>query len=94
MPIKLVEYCSTITSFDLSMSKKTHNIFALVINFSRVDWQPKHITMSLFEVNQITRQVLAINLIFSFFSNIDYSFYFELQEIFLNLIIIIIIFDN
>jgi len=27
-PIKLVEYCSTITSFDLWMSKKTYNIFA------------------------------------------------------------------
>jgi len=24
------------------MSKKTYNIFALVINFSKVDWQPKY----------------------------------------------------
>jgi hypothetical protein len=66
--IKLVEYCSTKTNFDLWMSKKTHNIFVLVINFLRVDWQPTRITMSLFQVNQITRQVLSINLIFSLFS--------------------------
>jgi hypothetical protein len=64
------------------MSKKTYDIFALVINFSRVDWQPKHMTMNLFEVNQITRQVLAINLIFSFFfpNNIDYSIFVNYKK--------------
>jgi hypothetical protein len=31
------------------MSNGGHDIFALVINFSRVAWQPKHITLGLFE---------------------------------------------
>jgi hypothetical protein len=86
--IKLVEYCSTKTNFDLWMSKKTHNIFVLVINFLRVNWQPKRIAMSLFQVNQITRQVLSINLIFSFFFLIILIIlFFELQEKCLNLIL-------
>jgi hypothetical protein len=29
------------------MLKGGHDIFALVINFSKVDWSPKHITFSL-----------------------------------------------
>jgi hypothetical protein len=41
------------------MSKKTHDIFALVINFLGVDWQPKHITIGLFHTSEIIRQVLA-----------------------------------
>jgi hypothetical protein len=60
---KLVECYPTITSFDLRMSKGAHDIFALVINSLRVDWQLKHITISLLKVNNITRQVLARNLI-------------------------------
>jgi hypothetical protein len=60
---KLVECYSTITSFDLQMSKGTHDIFALVIIFLRVDWQLKHITISLLKANNITRQVFARNLI-------------------------------
>ncbi len=93
-PIKLVEYCFTTTSFDLWMSKNTHSIFALVINFSKVHWQPKHITMSLFEVNRITRQVLAINLIFSFFPLIILIIlFFWITKKSVNLIIIIF-FDN
>jgi hypothetical protein len=30
------------------MSKVGHDIFALVINFLRDDWQPKHIIFGLF----------------------------------------------
>jgi hypothetical protein len=37
-----------ITSFDLWMSKAGHDIFALMINFLRGDWQPKQITLGLF----------------------------------------------
>ncbi len=36
------------TSFDLWMSKARHDIFALVINFLRDDWQPKHINLGVF----------------------------------------------
>ncbi len=43
----LIECHSTTSSFDLWMSKVGHDVFALVINFSSVDWQPKHITLGL-----------------------------------------------
>jgi hypothetical protein len=56
---KLVECYSTITSFDLRRSKGTHDIFALVINFLKFDWQLKHITISLLKVNNITRQYMV-----------------------------------
>jgi len=44
---KLAKCYSTVTSFDLRMSKGAHDIFALVINFLMVDWQLKHIMISL-----------------------------------------------
>ncbi len=34
-----------------------------MINFLKVDWQPKHITIGLFKTSEITRQVLVRNLI-------------------------------
>jgi hypothetical protein len=37
------------------MFKGAHDIFALVINFLRIDWQPKHVIIKLFEVSEITR---------------------------------------
>ncbi len=45
------------------MSIKAHDIFALVIKFLGVDWQPKHITIGLFHTSETTRQVLAKNVI-------------------------------
>jgi hypothetical protein len=45
------------------MSNGEHDIFALVINFLKVDWQLKHITIGLFETSEITRQVLVRHLI-------------------------------
>jgi hypothetical protein len=51
---KLVECYSTTTSFYLWMSKGTHHIFVLVINFLGVDWQPKHITIGLFKASETT----------------------------------------
>ncbi len=50
------------TSFDLWMSKGAHDIFALIIIFLGCDWQPKQVTISLFEATKITRQALANNL--------------------------------
>jgi hypothetical protein len=32
------------------MSKGAFDIFALVINFLTCDWEPKHVTIGLFEV--------------------------------------------
>jgi hypothetical protein len=52
---KLKHCYSTIASFDLWMSKGAHDVFALVISFLNEKWQPQHITIGLFEVNETTR---------------------------------------
>jgi hypothetical protein len=35
--------------FDLCMNKSAFDTFALVINFLTLDWEPKHVTIGLFE---------------------------------------------
>jgi hypothetical protein len=45
------------------MSKVGHDIFALVINLLRDDWQPKHITLGIFEPTNFMNQTLARKLI-------------------------------
>jgi hypothetical protein len=54
--------CIFATSFDLWMSKGTHDLFALVINFLGFDWQPKQVIIALFETIETTMQALVINL--------------------------------
>jgi hypothetical protein len=34
------------------MSKGAYDVFALVINFLNNDWQPKHVTIGLFETKK------------------------------------------
>jgi hypothetical protein len=41
------------------MSKGPYDVFALVIKFLGSDWQPKHVTISLFETTITTKQTLA-----------------------------------
>jgi hypothetical protein len=41
------------------ISKAGHDIIALVIHFLRDDWQPKHITLGLFEPTYTIGQNLA-----------------------------------
>jgi hypothetical protein len=53
---------STTTSLDLWMSKRAYDVFALVINFLNNDWQPKHVTIGLFEMTKIIDQALARSL--------------------------------
>ncbi len=52
-----------IVSFDLWMSKGAYDVFALVINFLNSDWQPKHVTIGLFETTNTIGQALARSLI-------------------------------
>jgi hypothetical protein len=54
---------STTISFDLCMLKVGHDIFALVIIFLGVYWQPKHIALGLFEPRNTSEKTLAKNLI-------------------------------
>jgi hypothetical protein len=35
-------------TFDLWMSKGTHDVFAIVVNFISNDWDAKHVTIGLF----------------------------------------------
>jgi len=48
---------------DLWICKGTHDLFPLVINFWKVDYQPKHIVIGLFEATRTTGQALARNVI-------------------------------
>jgi hypothetical protein len=41
------------------MSKGAYDIFALVIKFLGVDWQPKHIAVGLLEASNTSRHALA-----------------------------------
>jgi hypothetical protein len=44
------------------MSKWAHDIFFLVINFLRYDWETKQMTIGLFEATKTTSQALTNNL--------------------------------
>ncbi len=52
---KLTNCISAMASFNLWMSKGAHDIFVFVIIFLGFDWQPKHVTIGLFEAIEITR---------------------------------------
>jgi len=59
---KLIDCIYDTTSFDLWWSKGAHDIFAFVINFLGFGWQPKQVTIGLFETIEITRITLSKNL--------------------------------
>jgi hypothetical protein len=59
--LALEDCCFATTNFDLWMSKGACDVFALVINFLNSDLQPKHVTIGLFEVREITGQTLVKN---------------------------------
>jgi hypothetical protein len=60
--LQLIKCLSANASFNLWMFKRAHDIFTLVVNFLNVNWQPKQVTIGLFEAIETTRQALAINL--------------------------------
>jgi hypothetical protein len=49
-------------SFDFWLFKGAYDVFALVIKFWGNDWQPKHVTIGLFEVIEIINQTFAKSL--------------------------------
>lgn len=57
--ISLTNYVFVITSFNLWMSTKAHDICTFVVNLFGENWVPKHITIGLFEA---LWQTLARNL--------------------------------
>jgi hypothetical protein len=52
-----------IVNFDLWICKGTHDLFPLVINFWKVDYQLEHIVIGLFETTGTIGQALARNFI-------------------------------
>jgi hypothetical protein len=52
---KLTDCISVIVSFDLWMPKGAHDIIVLVIKNLGSNWQPKQVTISLFEATKITK---------------------------------------
>jgi hypothetical protein len=48
-------YYASIVSFDLGRSKGAHDVFVSVLNFWGFDRKLKHVTLSLFEVTNITK---------------------------------------
>jgi hypothetical protein len=53
--ISLTSYVHVITSFNLWMFKKAHDICTLVVNLFGENWVPKHITIGLFEAFETSR---------------------------------------
>jgi hypothetical protein len=49
-----VDCISATCTFDLWMSKGTHDVFVVVVNFMSNKWEAKHITIKLFEVSNFS----------------------------------------
>jgi hypothetical protein len=47
------------TSFDLCMSRVGHDTFAMVVSFLNDFWEPSHVIMRIFEVQNTTRVAMA-----------------------------------
>ncbi len=59
---KLIDCIFATTSFDLWVSKVAHDIFARVIKFLGLNWQPKQVIIGLFKATKTIGQTLANNL--------------------------------
>jgi len=46
-------------TFDLWMSKGTHDVFAIVVHFVSNDWDAKHVTIGLFKMINTIGATLA-----------------------------------
>ncbi len=55
----LVSCITCTTSFDLWMSCVGHDIFAMVVNFRNNFWEPNHVIMGIFEVQNTTIATMA-----------------------------------
>jgi hypothetical protein len=58
----LVECLLAICAFDLWMSKGARNIFVMIVNFLSTNWEPKHITIGLFDANDTNGATMAVKL--------------------------------
>jgi hypothetical protein len=44
------------------MSKTAHDVFAVVVHFVSTNWEPKHITVGLFETNDMNAATMVSKL--------------------------------
>jgi hypothetical protein len=58
--LELVECLTTICAFDLWMSKRAFEIFAMIVNFLSTNWEPNHITIGLFEANDMNGAIMVV----------------------------------
>jgi len=56
----LVKCLIATCTFDLWMSKGAHDVFAMVVNFLSINLKPKHVTIGLFEANNINGVAMAM----------------------------------
>ncbi len=60
--LALVKCHFIINNFDFWISKGAYDVFTLIINFLGSDWQPKYVTIGLFEAKETIGQALVKNL--------------------------------
>jgi hypothetical protein len=60
--LALAECLIAICAFDLWMSKGARNIFVVIVNFLSTNWEPKHITIGLFDANDMNSVTMAMKL--------------------------------
>jgi hypothetical protein len=56
----LAKCLTTTYTFHLWMSKGAHDIFAVVINFLSTNWEPNHIIIGLFEVDDMSGTTMVV----------------------------------
>jgi len=60
--LALVECHFITTNFGFWISKRAYDVFTLIINFLGSDWQPKYVTIGLFEAKETIGQAFVKNL--------------------------------
>ncbi len=57
--LALASYMSTTCTFDLWMSRGTHDMFVVIVNFLFSKWKSKHVTIGLFEATTTSDVAMA-----------------------------------
>jgi ribulose 1,5-bisphosphate synthetase/thiazole synthase len=75
--LKLPIYVLSMCTFDLWTSKGPHNVFGVIVNFMLMNWEPKHITISLFQASYTINATMAFQFLqlltsFSYLEGVAY----------------------
>jgi hypothetical protein len=58
----LADATTIIATFDLWMSRKGFDTFALVMNYINKKWEPCHVIVGIFEVHETLRVAIAVQI--------------------------------